>query len=372
MQKILYIAPFDDVKSINGGYSKVAKEFKRIFELIQSKDVEVTFNSIETFCKRTKSYEQFDKVILLMHPSEVVKYNEVIFNLLKNIKERYLHLFWETDPLPRAWKSIFTSNLFTGFITSSQFNFDLVKKETSKATHLIPVPMNEEDYKEYKIDIEEKRKEDVFRVLYVGQYTKRKGMEDAIISFIQTLGNKEDCELILKYYPLSNFEIPAEQLIHYVVNTNIKKQNLKAKVFTLQEDLSQDKIFKLYKESSVLLFPSRGEGFGLPIAEASIIGLPCIYSHGSSLKEFDFCNGFPIYCIQDSAYGMAQYDYQSDSMYDVPMISSINTNLQHCYETWKTERENYYKYSSYNTNKIIEAFGTEKSIQLFKEFVNGK
>ena len=372
MKKLLYIAPFDDTNSVNGGYSKVAREFKRIFDTIQSEEYSITFEAITSFVKRTESYNDFDSVILLMHPSEVIQHYGFIFHMLKDIKERYLHIFWETDPLPISWKYLFTTEKFTGFIASSKFNYDLIKKETSKQVYLLPVPINENDYKDFKIDIEEKKKEETFRVLYIGQYTKRKGMEDAIISFIQTLGNREDCELVLKYYPLSNFEIPAEQMIHYVVNTNIKKQNLKAKVYTLQEDLSKERLYKLYQDSSVLLFPSRGEGFGLPVSESCILGLPCIHSYGSSLKEFDFCNTYPIACIQDAAYGMAQYDYQATSIYDVPLISSMNLNLFHCYNFWKKERKGYYQYVEDNTNKIIEHFGTNKSIKIFKEFLSEK
>ncbi|MEO7176538.1 MAG: glycosyltransferase, partial [Saprospiraceae bacterium] len=41
----------------------------------------------------------------------------------------------------------------------------------------------------------------------------------------------------------------------------------------------------IYKGASLFIFPSRGEGFGIPVLEAQAVGIPVITSNCSSLKE---------------------------------------------------------------------------------------
>lgn len=55
--------------------------------------------------------------------------------------------------------------------------------------------------------------------------------------------------------------------------------------FRLQSNLSLDEIVNLYKESTLLLFPSLYEGFGIPIVEAQAIGTAVITSNISPMFE---------------------------------------------------------------------------------------
>lgn len=365
--KLLYISPFNDTNSVNGGYAKVANEFKRIFEFYPES---VTCVATDEFFKNKEPFVNYDKVLFLIHPNQVMQYHNQIAYLLQNIEKKYLHIFWETEPLPVAWKGIFENSIFNGYVASSKFNKELIEKETKFPTYLLSVPVNEKDYVDFKIDVKEKEIEEVFTVFYIGQYTKRKGFEDAVVSFVNALGDKEDCSLVLKYYPMSSIEIPAEQMVKHLVYSNIIKKEFKAKIYTLEEDLKKEKVYKLYQKSSVLLFPSRGEGFGLPLIESAMIGLPYIYTDGSSLSEFKIFNGYPVKAYKEVSQGMAQYAYERDSEYWIPSMSSLVTNLKLCYGKWKENKKEYYSKFKNEDKLVVKEFGTEKSFQLFGEFLN--
>jgi glycosyltransferase involved in cell wall biosynthesis len=369
MKKILYISPYQEFTlAQNGGYGVIAESFKRMFD---------TYEHTVDYINLTKLSNQeitftgtYDICIILIHPSffdnKIFKDNIEIVS--KRCDKTYLHVFWETEPLPNKWKWLWTSELFTGFISPSTFIYDMINKETIKENHLIYCPMFKEDYDDYRINILEKEKEDIFTVLYVGQYTKRKGMEDAITGFVQALAEYDDCRLILKYHQLSDKEIEPKILISNIVDANTK--NMNAKIFEAKGDLKKDEIYALYKKASVLLFPSRGEGYGLPLIEAGMVGLPCIYTDWSSTKETgEFKGNSSIDYVLDTAIGMAHYDYESPSLYAVPKIKSIVDNLKMFYNDWKRNKQDYYEVTNNNYELIDNKFGPKIFTKQFNKLI---
>ena len=64
----------------------------------------------------------------------------------------------------------------------------------------------------------------------------------------------------------------------------IQKLKVENKVIFL-EDLSLKKLPLLYQGSSCFIYPSKFEGFGIPVLEALYCKVPVITSNSSSLKE---------------------------------------------------------------------------------------
>ena len=65
-------------------------------------------------------------------------------------------------------------------------------------------------------------------------------------------------------------------------------------------DPDDDTLARLYRQSSVLLFPSLYEGFGWPVLEAMAFGLPVVVSDAGSLPEVvgDASTGLPLDDVQ--------------------------------------------------------------------------
>lgn len=51
------------------------------------------------------------------------------------------------------------------------------------------------------------------------------------------------------------------------------------------EGISDKELNQLIANADLFIYPSRGEGFGIPVLEASTAGLPCVVADGTSLEE---------------------------------------------------------------------------------------
>jgi len=129
-----------------------------------------------------------------------------------------------------------------------------------------------------------------FRFLWVGAPNPRKGWQELVYMW--------------KNAGLENFP----QLELYLKTTNLpkppggKEYHVNKNVIVDGRNLPRKDLLKLYHDSHAFLFPTRGEGFGLTLAEAMRTGLPCISPSYSGVADFfDEDVGYEVsYTIQQS------------------------------------------------------------------------
>lgn len=112
-------------------------------------------------------------------------------------------------------------------------------------------------------------------ILYVGNAYPHKNLERLILSFKKLIEDKQiDCQLVL-VGELDYFYQRLREMSSVVPSGKI--------IFT--DFVSDKELTSLYQNASLYVFPSLGEGFGLPPLEAMAFGLPVVCSRATCLPE---------------------------------------------------------------------------------------
>jgi glycosyltransferase involved in cell wall biosynthesis len=120
-----------------------------------------------------------------------------------------------------------------------------------------------------------------FRFLHISSCFPRKGVDALLAAYGKAFRDSDDVSLIIKTFPNPHNDV-AEQI------ARLRQQDPAfPHVVLIDRDSGQAELVGLYQASHAFVAPSRGEGLGLPLAEAMLYNLPVITTAWGG--QTDFC-----------------------------------------------------------------------------------
>lgn len=159
-------------------------------------------------------------------------------------------------------------------ICISEYEKKLIEKFVSipeKNFIIIPPGVNEITHNQKK-----KKFKDNIHLLYVGNLFESKGVQ-YIINTIPILIERHNINI--------NLLIVGDGVYKNDLMNLIDDLDLNNKI-TFYYNLTEEELKKKYIESDVFIFLSNSEAYGMVVAEALAMGIPCIITNNSALKEF--------------------------------------------------------------------------------------
>ena len=170
-----------------------------------------------------------------------------------------------------------------------------------------------------------------FRFLHVSSCFPRKGIDALLEAYGRVFTDTDDVSLIIK-----TFENPHNE-IHSLLTKHRDRASNYPHVIVIEGDLSEPDLKSLYQQCHALVAPSRAEGFGLPLAEAMLSGLPVITTGWSG--QMEFCNDETAWLV-DYKFKAAQSHFGLfDSVWADPDIASLAKVLSDVWDAPLKQRQ---------------------------------
>ncbi|WP_151636858.1 glycosyltransferase family 4 protein [Noviherbaspirillum aerium] len=170
-----------------------------------------------------------------------------------------------------------------------------------------------------------------FRFLHVSSCFPRKGVDVLLKAYGEVFRNTDDVSLIIKTFPNPHNDV-AQQLAALRASDPAFPR-----VELIEEDWTGEQIVGLYHACQVLVAPSRGEGFGLPVAEAMLHRLPVITTAWGG--QLDFANDETVWLVDYNPELAQTHIDLPGSLWAEPSVESLKQRLRELHTLSPQERE---------------------------------
>jgi glycosyltransferase involved in cell wall biosynthesis len=244
-------------------------------------------------------------------------------------KLRVMHCYaWEETVFPREFVEYFNCGLDLVTVTSGYVREVLTK---NGVTVPIEVVGNGADHilstAPQPVDL---AWGNTFNFLHISSCFPRKAADVLVRAFCEEFKGSEDVRLIIKTFPNP----------HNDIETILREMDGEypghAAIELISTPLDPGQIRYLYEHAGCLVSPSRGEGFGLPAAEAMLLGCPVIatiYSGQADICQAEHC--WPVdYSLQPARTHLTE----GKSFWAEPSLDSLRQQMRSVYRASAQER----------------------------------
>lgn len=248
--------------------------------------------------------------------------------------KKICYTMFESDRIPDSW--VPQLKQYDLVLVPTKWNRDVFAKSGIKA-EVVPLGYNDDVFKPYK-----RPKRKIFTFLNYESFTIRKGWHELFEAFKLAFRPSEPVRIIFKTTAKSK---------GYTIVSLREYPNMEV----INEIYTPEQMNDLLKQADCLIFPSRGEGFGLPPLEAMATGIPVITPNAHGISEY-FDDRFMV----DVKYVKAPARYDHIKGEDVGNwircdIEDLAGKMREVYNKWNYYRRITKQISDYARNYTAES-----------------
>lgn len=251
----------------------------------------------------------------------------------KHIK-KFCYTSFETDRCPQPW--IESLNRMDGVWVLSEFNKEYWTKSGIKNIEVLPFGMDTQLYSPGAKPIKVKGRKK-FAFIANGDYTERKNFEGLIEAFVTEFSRNEDVCLIIKAHAggfVRRYQLDVlNRLRQDVVRFNKESP---PRVLLISDKVSEDSMPGFYTAGDCFVLATRGEGLGIPFAEAMACGVPVIAPRWGG--QLDFLNDGNSYLVDVEIKQIDDMEYIRKCLHALnhswayPSIDTLRRYMRFVYE----------------------------------------
>lgn len=297
-----------------------------------------------------------------LNNQEIVRLNSLQKNILKESESTLVHIttgnefigrenfkkafgftLFETNSLPKSW--VQCCNKMDGIIACSKFNVETFTHAGVKVPiEYVPLGVDTDFFRPNLPPLENIPKK--FTFLSIAQLSARKGAELVLRAFFETLANKKDTQLILRWYFKDSSSDEMIRIRDTITNIRKNVGIYHGDVYIISP-VHFSLLNRLYNSVNVLVSPFRGEAWGLPIIEALSCEVPVIVTGWGGVTdfvkpEFGTLLNYKLVKVPENHTGWTQVAHIEGHYWAEPDYNHLKEAMLDCY----------YNYSYYKSKAI--------------------
>lgn len=271
-----------------------------------------------------------DETVKMLWENQILYPTFAIRNIypprIKDMRGRYnlIYFFWEESAVPHEWIDDFNS--LDGVLVPTNFVKNvLIKSGVKSLIEVMPTGIEIDLFQKNTSPMKLKTNKK-YSFLNIGSGFPRKGIDVLLKAYAKEFSKDDDVCLVLKTFPNPHNQISKQ--IESIVGFDGPE------VIYIDTDISQKDLVSLYRKCDCYVSPTRGEGFGLTMAEAMLCKIPVITTNYGG--HLDFCNEENSYLIDfeltpSKTHLREEYTMES-SLWAEPDIDHLRQLMRHVYE----------------------------------------
>lgn len=233
---------------------------------------------------------------------------------------------WEESLFPPDYVAQFNQHLHLVAVTSQYVRKTLI--DSGVQVPVVVVGDGVDHILRYPIEPVELPKQRRFTFLHISSCFPRKGVDVLLKAYSQAFSADDDVLLVIKTFPN-----PHNTVIEQVQTLQASLPNCPA-IHVINQDYSIGQINSLYAQADALVAPSRGEGFGMPMAEAMLWEVPVITTGFGG--QSDFCSVDNAWLIDYTFAPAANHLGQAQALWVEPDSLHLMALMQQLYQASQT------------------------------------
>jgi glycosyltransferase involved in cell wall biosynthesis len=392
MKKVVYIAQFRD----GCGYADAAREYLRA---IHSSNIDIQLFTISidleknnladteineilnnTSISNTEEFikNNYKNYICILHGlPNLINSSTAIKDLMNNSYENISMISWEATDIPKMWKTLYSDGTFHKVVGSCLWNKEVLDRSTNIKTYYAPL-ISRKATKNFN-----RSKKDKFTIFSMSQWIYRKGFDVLIKSFISEFHDNDDVELCIKTYRDELNQKADKQAEKQRIIQDIKilkaeasdyGKQAKCKIKLVTDYISKDRVLELYREADIFATATRGEGYGLTLAEASSMGLSVIApDKGGHVDFLSKETNYLFNSFEQPCFNMSSVFYSPTHMnYYEPHALDLRKKMREAYELWKSDYFSFREKSEKNMQHYVLFNDKEQIVKKFLKVIFDK
>lgn len=241
---------------------------------------------------------------------------------------RAVHCYgWEESAFPRKYVEAFNRDLDVISVMSSYVKEVLVQNGVEIPIEVVGLGADHIlEYEPLPVSCFEPRS---FHFVHISSCFPRKGADILVNAFCREFRRSEDVRLIIKTFANPHNDIED------IVAKSFAQYRQHAPIEIIWESFSPGEMRYVIENSQCLVAPSRGEGFGLPVAEAMLLGVPVIATiHGG---HADLCSPEWMWPVEFRLAPAHTHLTEGESYWAEPDGDSVAARMREVYKCGREE-----------------------------------